>query len=134
MSYLDKLKQATHDELVNMMYYRIFNDHTDYDEYEWLDDKHGCGLRIPCAGMTADVPINFTGKKIMIVKTERFCGITTTKYTMPACIPTRWMTEEEVDKFVDMLEAAYAEIDKGAKDASELKFSELWDWFQTLEM
>lgn len=134
MSYLENLKQATHDELVNMMYTRIFNDHTDYDEYEWLNDKHGCGLRIPCAGMAADVSINFTGKKIMIVRVERFIGITTTKYTMPASIPTRWMTEEEVDKFIEMLEAAYAELDKCAKDNSERKFGELWDWFQTLEV
>ncbi len=133
MNYLETLKAKTHNEMVNDLYNARVGNWADYEGDE--PGPHGTGKRIPYIGWFWR-PTDFVGKKICIGDAGSMIGVMeANKWGYPA----RWMTEQEVDTFIEYLERAFTEFDKGGL-VSELEasgnkvFIELWDWFQSLKI
>jgi hypothetical protein len=133
MTYLDELKMKTQNEMINDLYNSRVGSWADYENGE--SGPHGTGKRIPYIGWFWR-PTDFVGKKICIGDAGQMIGVMErNKWGYPA----RWMTEEEVDKFIEYLERAFTELDRGGvvselEATAEKVFVECWQWFQTLKI
>ena|SRR5258708_6327950 len=131
--YMDQLLEKTKEELVNGAFNSRVSDLADYEDK--AVDKHGHGKRIPYIGWFWRYT-DFVGKSISIGDAGGMIGVMgNNKWGYYE----RLMTEQEANTFIDYLERAFAERDKGGlvsetEADAEKVFDELWDWFQTLKV
>lgn len=133
MKYIEELNKKTKEQLINDLYNSRVSDWADYSDGD--KDPHGHGKRIPYIGWYWR-NTDFVNKKISIGNGGSFIGIMENNKWGYA---ERFMTESEVDKFMDYLEEAFAERGKGGLvselyENAERVILRMWDWFQTLEI
>ena len=132
--YLSHLLEQSKEQLVNDIYNDRVGALADFeDEHKKFDDT-GTGKRIPYIGWFWR-HTDFVNKRISIGNTGRYVGVMeNNKWGYPE----RLMTEEEATKFIEYLEAAFAELNKYNSSTSranaERVFADMRAWFQSLDV
>lgn len=131
---LNKLtKKELVDKIINQQYNDFISDCSDYKKDE--EDKHGFGKRIPYIGWFWR-NTDFANKKISIGDCGGFIGIMeNNKWEYDE----RYMTDEECDILIGMIDKAMIESNKGGLlteviDNTNNELDKIWDYFQTLKI
>ena len=136
--YIEKVRlmnlEECHNELINKYYNDFLSEHSDVERDE--SDPHGHGKKVPYIGWFWRSCDFATKKYISIGDCGKFIGfMQNNKWGYDE----RFLTEQEVDRAIEVIDAAIAAYNKGGslldlEKGRDTHLAELWDYIQTLKI